>query len=88
MTKPQKKMRDQTYKGLSLYERFDKFLIEPKFDVNNLDRMVEIVNEYIDEARIEDLVKNQRKLWDDRNIYLVKPKQFSSDIRKILKGEK
>ena len=47
-------MRDKTYKRLSLHERFEKFEIEPKFDVDEVDRLVEIVDEYLKERNERD----------------------------------
>ncbi len=90
-------MRDPSYKGLSLYARFDKFHIEPNFDVVKLDRLVEIVNEYIDEIPIEEEIdvsklsgiayinSNSEKFTE----YIFKTqKELAKGIRKKLKGEK
>jgi len=78
-------MKDKTYKGLSLYERFDKFSIEPKFDVDNLNRLVEIVEEYIDEAPIEETID---KILDNPNeVFMNWRTVVAKAIRKMLKGE-
>jgi len=78
-------MKSSENKRLSLHERFDKFFIEPKFDVVKIDRLVKIVNEYIDEVPIHTCICGDVS-WsiDDCE----QADKIVKAIRKMLKGEK
>lgn len=87
-------MRSQDYKGLSLQDRFDKFFIEPKFDSEKISRLVEIVNEYIDEVPIQDLLPDliekhfPKGKCKERGHAIVLGAVLIIEIREMLKKEK
>jgi len=84
-------MRSPKDKRLSLHDRFDKFFIEPKFDVVKIDKLLDIVNEYIDEVPIAKTLINHIKIGEsgfsgEQQIYGIINAEIA--LRKILKGEK